>query len=57
MLMTPNKKKKYRNMGDLNGKRGAKADKKIERRRADKHPLGLVSERKGGRGAEQATQM
>lgn len=57
MLMTLNKKEKYCNMGDLNGKRGVKADKKMERRHADKPPLGLVSERRGGRGAEQARQM
>ena len=43
-------------MGDLNRKRGVKADKKIEKRRADKPPLGPVSERTGGSGAEQARQ-
>lgn len=36
-------------MGDLNRNCGAKADKKIEKRRADKPPPGLVSERRGGR--------
>lgn len=50
MLMTLNKKKKHSKMGDLNRKRRAKADKKMENRHADKSPLGLVSERRGVRG-------
>lgn len=39
-------------MGDLNIKHRVRADKKKKReeRRADKPPLGLVSERRGGRG-------